>query len=56
MTVRVGWKLYQRCDDAIGNAVTLVRGADGSLGMHGEMAAAPVGKDGEGGWSYVPRG
>ncbi len=47
MTVRAGWKLYQRCDEAIGNAVTSVRGADGSFGMRGDLgggdAAAAAG-------------
>ena len=37
MTVRSGWKLYQKCDDAIGGTVTAVRGADGSLGMRGNF-------------------
>ncbi len=37
MTVRSGWKLYQRCDEALGGAVTAVRGADGSLGMRGDL-------------------
>ena len=47
MTVRSGWKLYQRCDEAIGNAVTNVRGADGSLGMRGDLGGAtPAGATG----------
>jgi hypothetical protein len=44
MTVRSGWKLYERCDEALGNAVTSIRGSDGSFGMRGPMATPLTGK------------
>jgi hypothetical protein len=40
MTVRGGWKLYQRCDAAVGGRVTSVAASDGTLGMRGTMTTS----------------
>jgi Protein of unknown function (DUF3808) len=40
MTVRGGWKLYQRCDAAVGGRVTSVAAPDGTLGMRGTMTTS----------------
>lgn len=40
MTVRSGWKLYERADASIGGYVSSVRAADGSLGMRGGVGPA----------------
>ena len=43
MTVRGGWKLYQRSDAAVGGAVTAVAAPDGTLGMRTGASAPPEG-------------